>query len=283
MGHSTGTAREPRGVVVEDSRGRAAGASRAEGRRRARTITGALVAVAVLVVAVVFVLGHEERSIAFEGDPGTLAIEDVPGPAAADADGGIPVGPGLVAGTRSDPDAVVVEVLFDYRCPYCLTFEQVNGPELERLADAGAITLVYRPVSFLDRAEGSRQFSTRAATAAAIVADRAPEHFVAFHTALLGAQPEPGVGPTDEDIAAVARAAGVPEAVVEQLTETLPGSGERTFARWVVAATTHGDALIGGLTTPTVLVDGERWPAADADQSVKYEPGRLAAVIAGRG
>ena len=248
-------------------------------RRRFAMIAGLVAAVALLVAAVVFVLGSEEKSIAYPGEPGSVSLQDVTAPAGADDDGGIRVGPGLVAGTDSGPDAVVVEVLFDYRCPYCLTFEQVNGPELTRLVQEGKITLVYRPVSFLDRAEGSREFSTRAATSVALVADRAPEHFVPFHEALLAMQPEPGEGPTDEDVAAAARAAGVPDAVVAQLTETRDGSDERAFARWVAAATARGDEMLGGLTTPTVLVDGERWPAADADQAVKYEPGNLTAVI----
>lgn len=251
-------------------------------RRRALTIAGLVVALGLLVAAIVFILGNEEGSIAYEGEPGSVSLDEVDTPAAATPDGGIPVGPGLVAGTDAGPDAVVVEVLSDYRCPYCQTFQQVNGPDLERLADEGQITLVFRPVSFLDRAEGSRQFSTRAATAAALVADRAPERFVAFNAGLLAAQPEAGVGPTDEDLAEVARAAGVPDDVVDQLTETVPGSSERTFAKWVAAATAHADQLIGGLTTPTVLIDGERWPAADADQAVKYEPGRLVAEIESR-
>lgn len=247
-------------------------------RRKLLAIGGLAVAVVVLVVVVVFVLGSEEKPLGYQGEPGSLSLQDVAAPAGANDDGGIPVGPGLVAGTDSGADATLVEVLFDYRCPYCAVFEAANGPELTRLADAGTITLVYRPVSFLDRAEGSRQYSTRSATAAALVADRAPEHFIAFHEGLMANQPEAGEGPDDGDIARVARAAGLPEEVVAQLTETAAGS-ERAFARWIHAATARGDELLGGLTTPSVLINGERWPGADQDPAMVLEPELLTAAI----
>lgn len=260
---------------------RAAAAMRA---RRSRTfaIVGLVLAFTALAIAVVMILGQEEKDIAYPGEPGSLALADVVAPASAHADGGIPVGPGLVAGTDSGPGAVVVDVLFDYRCPYCADFEAVVGPELTRLADSGAITLVYRPVSFLDeRAEGSRQYSTRAATAAAIVADRAPAHFVAFHEALMANQPGQGEGPSDADIAEVARAAGVPEDVVGQLAETATGT-ERTFARWVHAATARGDELLGGLTTPSMLIDGERWPGPDQDRALVLDADAVRTEIESR-
>lgn len=258
---------------------------RAEAERRSRrtkllAIAGLVTAVVVLVVVVVLVLASEEKPLGYRGAPGSISLAEVATPAGADADGGIPVGPGLVAGTSSGPDAVVVEVIFDYRCPYCATFDEANGPDLAQLVEAGEITLVYRPVSFLDeRAEGSRQYSTRSATAAAIVADRAPERFVAFHEALMTNQPAQGEGPDDDDIATLARAAGVPEAVVEQLAETAPDSAERTFARWVFAATGRAEELLGKLTTPSVLIDGERWPGEGVDPAGMYTPGPLKAAI----
>lgn len=251
-------------------------------RRRAAAIGSLVLAIGVLAVVVILVLSQEEKQIGFPGEPGSLTLQEVQAPAAADDDGGIPVGPGLVAGTDSGPAAVSVDVLFDYRCPYCAVFEETVGPELTRLADAGTITLVYRPVSFLDaRAAGSRQYSTRSATAAALVADRAPEHFVEFHEALMANQPGEGEGPSDEDIAQVARAAGVPEDVVGQLTETAAGT-ERTFARWIHAATARGDELLGGLTTPSVLIDGERWPGPDQDRGLVMDAAALLAEIESR-
>ena len=242
---------------------------------------GALVlAVVALVVAVVVVLGNEEKPLGYQGEAGSISFAEVKAPGAANEDGGIPVGKDLVAGTTNE-GAIAVEAIYDYRCPWCAVFEGKNGPDLEALAKEGKITIVYRPVSFLDKAEGSKQFSTRAAAAAAIVADRAPEYFLAFNTALMQNQPEKGQGATDDDIAAVARAAGVPEDVVAQLTETAEGS-ERLFARWVFAATEHADELLGGLTTPSVLIDGERFPGPGDDPESLYTTGPLRAAIEAR-
>lgn len=250
--------------------------------RRGRVLGIGLLALAVLalVVAVVVVLGSEEKPIGYQGEPGSISLSEVKAPDSANEDGGIPVGQGLVAGT-SNEGAVVVEAIFDYRCPWCAVFDEANAADLEALAQEGRITLVYRPVSFLDKAEGSRQYSTRSATAAAIVADRAPEHFLAFSTALMQNQPEKGQGPSDEDIAAVARSAGVPEDVVAQLTETAEGS-ERTFARWVFAATERADEMLGGLTTPSVFIDGERFPGEGDDPEALYKTGPLREAIEAR-
>ena len=278
QGKKAGARDEARAAAAD---ARALEAVRAK-RRRSAAIGGLVVAIGVLVVVVILVLSQEEKQIAFPGEPGSLTLQEVTAPAAANDDGGIPVGPGLVAGTESGSEAVVVDVLFDYRCPYCAVFEETVGPELTALAEAGTITLVYRPVSFLDeRAAGSRQYSTRSATAAALVADRAPEHFVAFHEALMANQPGEGEGPSDEDIAQVARNAGVPEGVVEQLTETAAGT-ERTFARWIHAATARGDEILGGLTTPSVLIGGERWPGPDEDRGLVLDPAAVPAAIEAR-
>src|SRR5690606_16898782 len=130
--------REEGRLAAEEAR--AAAAMRAR-RSRTLAIVGLVLAFTALAIAVVVILGQEEKNIAYPGEPGSLALADVVAPASAHADGGIPVGPGLVAGTGSGSGAVVVDVLFDYRCPYCADFEAVVGPELTRLADSGAITL----------------------------------------------------------------------------------------------------------------------------------------------
>ena len=275
------TAKAARLAAAEEAaRIRAESAAKAR-RTRLWAIGGLVLAVAALVIAVVVVLGAEEKPLGFRGEPGSLSLADVPTPASADADGGIPVGQGLVAGSANE-GAVVVEVIFDYRCPYCAVFEAANGPDLTELAQRGDITLVYRPVSFLDeRAQGSKQYSTRAATAAAVVADLAPEHFVAFHGALMAHQPEKGQGPSDKDVADVARSAGVPEDVIARLADTAEGS-ERTFARWVFAATQRATELLGKLTTPSVLIDGEVFPGEDGDPDGLFTSGALREAIEAR-
>src|SRR5690606_41317328 len=59
--------------------------------------------------------------------------------------------------------------------------------------------------------------------------------FRSFHEALMENQPVQGQGPSDRDVADVARGAGVPEDVIARLADTADSS-ERAFARWVFAA-----------------------------------------------
>src|SRR5665647_2050584 len=122
-----------------------------------------------------------------KADPAPEPLSDVAdGPQGSTETGGILVGPEGVAGTvdGAAADAVVVSVYVDYMCPYCGQFEAVNGPTLDQLRGDGTIIVEYHPVSILDEASLGTAYSTRAAAAAALVADQAPEAFVAFNTAL---------------------------------------------------------------------------------------------------
>src|SRR5665647_3265056 len=119
-----------------------------------------------------------------KADPAPAPLSDVAdGPRGSTGSGGIPVGPEGVAGAvhGAAPGAVVVSVYVDYMCPYCGQFEQVNGPILDQLRGEGTIVVEYHPVSILDEASLGTAYSTRAAAAAALVADQAPEAFVAFN------------------------------------------------------------------------------------------------------
>ena len=76
--------------------------------------------------------------------------------------GGVTVGPGV------DADVTQVRVYEDFQCPVCKQFEQVTGPLLKQQVESGAITLVYRPFSFLDENGGSPNDYSKRATNAAI-------------------------------------------------------------------------------------------------------------------
>src|SRR5690554_4163707 len=112
---TTTGARQSKSERQAEARARAA-RLRAEAERRARR-TRILAAVSlaavvvVLVVVVALVLASEEKPLGYRGEPGSISLAEVATPAGADADGGIPVGPGLVAGTQAAEEAVVVEVL----------------------------------------------------------------------------------------------------------------------------------------------------------------------------
>jgi len=213
-----------------------------------------------------------------KADPVPAPLSDVAdGPQGSTESGAIPVGPEGVAGTvdGAASDAVVVSVYVDYMCPYCGQFEAVNGPTLDQLRGDGTIIVEYHPVSILDEASLGTAYSTRAAAAAALVADQAPEAFVAFNTALFATQPaENTAGLTDPEIATLARGAGVPEGVASTIESGAYLAGPGSFVDWVGAATDRAAQDLGRLATPTVLIDGA---PLNTDWAV---PGALAQAIA---
>lgn len=176
---------------------------------------------------------------------------------------GIPVGAEGTAGTENE-GAPVLDVYVDYMCPVCGQFEALNGASITEMREAGDVTLVVHPISILDRQSQGTEYSTRAAAAAAWVADQAPEQFNAFHEALFESQPEEGgPGLSDEQLGQVAEGAGVPADVAAGIAS---GDAMDTYEEWVGAATeVAGDdpavqnPETGRLGTPTVLIDGERF------------------------
>ncbi len=238
--------------------------------KRNRVIVLGVLGLAVigLIVAVVLILTEGQKTP-------MERVDNVP--AGVVEDTGIPVGADGVAGT-SNEGATTLDVYVDYMCPICGQFEQTNSASIAEMREAGDITLVVHPVSILDRTSQGTEYSTRAASAAAWVADQAPEQFSAFHDALFASQPaEQTAGLSDEQIAQVAEQAGVPAEVAAGITD---GQARETYEDWVAASTdaaTSDEALFnadGGFGTPTVLIDGERFEGWQT-------PGALTEAITG--
>jgi protein-disulfide isomerase len=171
--------------------------------------------------------------------------------AARRGEGAVPAtataGGALTVGDAAAP--VKLEVYLDYMCPFCGRFERANSGELERLVADGTVRLELYPLSFLDRASNGSEYSTRTANAIATVADHAPDKLLAFNTALFAHQPAEGTsGLTDEEIAALARDAGVPADVANLFAG-------RVFQPWVETSTAA--VFETGITgTPTVKING---------------------------
>lgn len=147
---------------------------------------------------------------------------------------------------------MTVQIYYDYMCSLCGAFEKANSGELDRLVSDGVARMELHPIAFLDDLSSGTRYSTRTASAVAVVADAAPARVWGFHTALYGQQPDEGSeGLTDEQIATIARDAGVPAGVVERFTE---GS----YRPWVASVTKQAFAS-GVEHTPTVRVDGEEF------------------------
>lgn len=217
------------------------------------------------------------------------ALADVTAPSTADDTGAIPVSAAGVGEVGADD--VVVTIYFDFMCPYCGQFDAANSADLDALAQTDGVTLKYRPISFLDTQSKNTNYSTRAANAAAIVADKDAENFTAFVTALYENQPSEGTaGPTDAEIAEIAEGVGVPATVTATFTDTVEGTFTtagseteqtgtwRTFSAWVAATTNQMTADVGRIGTPTVLIDGTVWPSTE-QQGLLYEPGQLKAAV----
>ena len=252
-------------------------AKRREKRNRGFAIGGLAVAAIVLVASVVLILGQESKPIAFKGDV-IPSLSEVQAPTTANDAGGIPVGTDLAAGSSGGDSPVVVEVVFDYQCPHCANFENVNAFEINTLLQTGNVEFVFRPVAFMDYASNGREFSTRAANAAATVADLAPDKFLQFHNGLFANQPT-GNGLKDSEIADIALEVGVPKDVVDEFTRTVEGSDERIYSRWIAAATQHTNNELGGLATPTVLLNGEKFPGPDQNSGLIFQTGGLASAV----
>ncbi|MEN1976329.1 DsbA family protein [Cellulomonas olei] len=186
-------------------------------------------------------------------------------------DGGIAVGADGV-GAQIDADLPRVDVYLDYMCPACGAFEQTNGDNLVSLASDGQATIVYHPIAILNRYSNGTGFSTRAASAAALVAEQAPEAFPVFNEQMFAGQPEEGTsGLTNDEIADIASDAGVPDAVTALISD---GTALDRFGQWVTSATNAASAnqdLVnpqsGNFGTPTILVDGTIWTENWTDPS----------------
>lgn len=253
-------------------------AKRREKRNRGIAIGALAAAVVVLVLVGVWIVGSAPKPIAYQGEE-ALDIAEVTKPANANDTGGIPVGTDLVAGSSAAEGAdAVVEVVFDYQCPHCANFEAVNAADIETLLQMGNVEFIFRPVSFMDYASNGKEFSTRAANAAATVAHLSPEHFLDFHNAIFANQPTRN-GLSDDDIAKIALDAGVPQSTVDEFTTLAPDSDERVFSRWIAAATEYTNQDLGGLSTPAVLINGQRFPGPDQESGIIFQPGGLAAGV----
>lgn len=220
-------------------------AERLRRRTRTRLVAGIGVAVVVVVAVLVAVLVQSART-----DTGDAVA---PANTAAGTEG-----TGFARGPADAP--VVVDVYEDYLCPACRTFEQSAGATLDQLVADGEVLVRYRPVAILDRLSADG-YSTRAANAAAVVADAAgADAFSAFSELLFDRQPaEGGPGLSDDELVALAAQVGATGPDVEG------GIRDLRFGSWVADATDRAsrDGLPG---TPWILVDGNpiETPSAEA-------------------
>ena len=211
-----------------------------------------LIGFVVLVVVIVKQGGEDEIPQAGQIQP----------PFAADGGGGIVMDADGIVTPPADAsaewpvggfgDAVVVTVYSDPICPWCAVFEQSAMPILDEMRLAGEVVIDHRVVGNLDSKSQGTRYSTRAAQALYTVADLAPESYLDFETALFANQPaELTTALSDEEIAAIATEAGVPDDAVAAIADG-------TYTWWVGQVTTAArDLYDGRLATPSIRLNGE--------------------------
>ena len=291
----TNEPRPTKAVRRDEARAKAA-AMRKEQERKAKrnriyAISGLLVALIALGAVVYVIVSQRSATEAANSDvvygqdaENVIAptLADVTSPAPADDKGGIPVSGSAAdgVGTVGEGD-VDLSVYFDYMCPYCGDFDTMNSADIEAMLEEGGVTITYYPVSILDRLAAGSSYSTRAVNATAIVADKSPEHFTAFVTAMYRDQPEENTtGRSDTEIAEIAESVGVPAEVFDTFTDTVTGTFAtsedeavegtwRIFAPWTLAATAQASTDLPEFSTPTVLINGEPVPGWQTPGALK--------------
>ncbi|RPF19815.1 DsbA family protein [Myceligenerans xiligouense] len=247
---------------------------KAQGRERMyRIVTLSLLGVLIagLGVAIWLIFAESQKTPIERADAVPAGVVD---------ETGIPVDEDGAAGTLVE-GAPQLDVYVDFMCPVCGQFEALNGADIAELREGGEVAFVVHPVAILDRMSSGTEYSTRAASAAAWVADQAPESFIEYHDLLFANQPaENSAGLSDQQLADFAEQAGVPADVAQGIAD---GDATDAYRDWVTASTDQATSAedlanpqTGQFGTPTVMLDGERFE----DWST---PGSLRAAVTGGG
>jgi len=172
-------------------------------------------------------------------------------------------------------DPIAIRLYVDYQCPHCRDFETANADQLAAWLNSGAATVEIHPIAILNNASQGTQYSTRAANAAACVADRSPDSFWAFNQLLFANQPEENTpGLPDSKLIALTE-----EADVANASAIADCIRDGTFRSWVSDATSRAvqgpvpDSNVARvISTPTVIVNGLEYPGAftDADAFASF-------------
>ena len=133
-----------------------------------------------------------------------------PGPGPKNmANGGISLqGSGLTAITTAAPAAnatptpqptvgggkVLIQSYEDFGCPVCQQFETQYGAQIKQLVTSGAAVIQYHPIAILDHSFTDNDYSTRAANAAAAIANYSPGAYYKFHTIMYDPSVQPKEG-----------------------------------------------------------------------------------------
>jgi protein-disulfide isomerase len=144
---------------------------------------------------------------------------------------------------------VQVDLYEDFQCPICNDFEHTTGPTVAQMISQNKITVLYHPVSILDRESNGTEYSTRSAGAAAAAAEAGK--FIQFHTVLFNNQPAEGSnGLTDAQLISLGQTVGLGASFANAVNNN-------TYDPWATKVTETFSAR-GFVGTPTIEVAGKQ-------------------------
>ena len=172
----------------------------------------------------------------------------------------------LSAGTAGKP----LDLYEDPICPACGLFEQQYGQQIAQAVDEGKLIVNYHPLTFLNQASASGDYSTRANAALMCTAEHLGSVkglWSSLHTTLFSAdvQPEESGGEDmtndqlNERITTAATGAGVQTGDADLTAATSCVSSGEMIATVTSAVDTSNatlTALVGGVRSPVVVANG---------------------------
>jgi protein-disulfide isomerase len=243
---------------------------RRDERRRRLIIWGSVVVALVAIVAVISVVLANSVRVPSAGplnmlSDGILIGEDY----VAKHTSALQPGETPVPNVRdTKADVVAIQIYLDYFCPNCKDFETANGGQIAAWVKSGAATIEIHPLAILDRVSQGTKYSTRAANAAACVANYSPDQYFKFNSLLFENQTDENTGGlSDDQLVKLAS-----KAKVTSLSEITTCVNEQKFVTWVTNAKNR--ALTGPIpnsniasvsSTPTVIVNGLKYTGAPND------------------
>ncbi|MEZ3161972.1 thioredoxin domain-containing protein [Microbacterium sp. BWT-B31] len=164
----------------------------------------------------------------------------------------------IEAGIRIGDGPVVVTLFGDSSCPYCAKLEADTGAALASRIEAGEITLVLHPMTYVSQKHGdATEYSTRSAALLFAAADAGETDAVLdLYRLMLEQQPEGDAAPpTDAQLLTMAADAGIETDLSAALSgDTWRDLADRASDFWF-ARTLPGTTQVLQYV-PTVVVDG---------------------------
>jgi protein-disulfide isomerase len=161
----------------------------------------------VLAIAVVLAVAGCTTQVA-----GTAQPDPAPPPLAVSEDGF-----GITAGFDDAPTHI--EIFTEPQCSHCADLQTDFGDQFAYYIGIGALKITYRPLTFLDSGGGG--YSSRVSNALFLAADGGATgtQFQRFVEELYAHQQRTkgGPGPTDDEMADMAKAAGMPDTVADRI------------------------------------------------------------------